>query len=361
MFKFEDLKSIHLEVTSNCQASCPMCARNHHGGIKNPLLKINEWTLDDFKKIITEDVANTVEKIYFCGNFGDPILNDQLIDMCQHAKDLNYSISINIHTNGGARKPDWWKDLARSLPENHFVYFGIDGLEDTHHLYRVGTKYENVINNAKAFIDAGGSAEWTFIKFKHNEHQVDECKQRAKQLGFKRFMLKNSSRFLVEPKFNVYDKQGNTTHSIEPSSDTKMHFISKEILNSYKTVVKEAKVECYVQSIKEIYIDAYKTIMPCCWVSSIPYTYYDSNHINADLSGSIKSQYSKLISDFGGIEKLSALNGIQSVIDSSIWQSIWDKKWNEEKLITCARVCGKFETIQMAQPNDQFIETTVII
>jgi len=35
MYKYEDITSIHLEVTSKCQAKCPMCPRRVHGG---PLL-----------------------------------------------------------------------------------------------------------------------------------------------------------------------------------------------------------------------------------------------------------------------------------------------------------------------------------
>ena len=66
MFKFDNLKSIHIELTSNCQARCPMCARNNHGGLPNPLLKIQQWTIEDFKSIITQEILDTVDKIYFC-------------------------------------------------------------------------------------------------------------------------------------------------------------------------------------------------------------------------------------------------------------------------------------------------------
>ena len=360
MFKFDNLKSIHIELTSNCQARCPMCARNNHGGLPNPLLKIQQWSIEDFKSIITQEILDTVDKIYFCGNFGDPMLHDDLIAMCQHIKDKKPSLTVGIHTNGGARKIEWWKSLARALPKNHCVHFAIDGLEDTHHLYRVGTKYETVIKNASAFISAGGRAEWTFIKFKHNEHQVEECQQRATDLGFEKFVLKNSSRFLVEPKYDVLDAQGKLTHLLEPPSETTIKFLPKEVINSYKTVVAEAEISCFVQEIKEIYIDAYKTVMPCCWVSSIPYTHYDPNHVNGDVSGAIKSQYDKLISDFGGIDKLDAAKGIKNIIDSEAWQSMWDKKWNEEKLITCARVCGKFKSVEISQPNDQFIDALTL-
>ena len=358
MFLFNELKSIHIELTNNCQARCPMCARNDHGGLPNPYLNLTQWTIEFFKEVITKEVLDTIEKIYFCGNFGDPMLHDDLIDICSYVVSIKPSINIGIHTNGGARKIDWWQRLAKALPKEHTVHFGIDGLETTHSLYRVGTKFENVIKNAKAFIDAGGNAEWTFIKFKHNEHQVEECRQRASELGFKKFMLKNSSRFLVEPKYDVVDTNGDYLHSIEPPTESIIKFMPKEVIDSYKDIVREAKIDCYVKDIKEIYIDAYGTVLPCCWVSSIPYTHYDTNHVNSNVSTAINLQYTKLINDFGGIQELHASKGINQIVSSAIWQNIWEKKWNEEKMITCARVCGKFETTKFSQPNDQFIEST---
>ena len=36
MYNYQDITSIHLEVTSKCQARCPMCPRRLHGG---PLLE----------------------------------------------------------------------------------------------------------------------------------------------------------------------------------------------------------------------------------------------------------------------------------------------------------------------------------
>ena len=50
------------------------------------------------------------------------------------------------------------------------VTFGIDGLQDTNHLYRISTNFDKIIKNAKAFIDAGGFAKWHMLVFEHNEH-----------------------------------------------------------------------------------------------------------------------------------------------------------------------------------------------
>ena len=38
MYKYEDIKEVHLEVTQRCQAACPMCDRNMNGGDDNPHL-----------------------------------------------------------------------------------------------------------------------------------------------------------------------------------------------------------------------------------------------------------------------------------------------------------------------------------
>jgi hypothetical protein len=134
-----------------------------------------------------------------------------------------------------------------------------------------------------------------------------------------------------------------------------MHFISKEIIASYKETIMPLEIKCQVLASKEIYIDAQKTILPCCWVSSIPYTQYDDKNIDLGLRQEIKRQYEDLILDLGGIEKLHAGNvGIKAVLDSVEWQTAWHKHWNQKKMIVCARICGESKTI--SKPGDQFLE-----
>lgn len=354
MFNFNELQSIHLEITSKCQASCPMCQRNVHGGLPNPNLKINEWTLDLFKTAMSPEVINQVKKIYFCGNLGDPILNNDLIEMCHYAKNINENLQIRIHTNGSARNKKWWINLANALPKDHCVVFAIDGLEDTHSIYRIGTNYNQIIENAKAFINVGGRAEWAFIRFKHNEHQVETAKATAKELGFEVFTMKDSSRFMLEKKFPVWDKNQNTIYNLEPSTYSDLKFIDKKILLNYKQIVSKTEIDCYVKKEKEIYLDANGHLLPCCWISTIPYTSikYEGEAIPAKQD--MLLQYHELVNGLGGLPKLSiATNSIKDIIDSPEYQTIWDEYWQEKKLITCARVCGKITEI--SNPNDQFV------
>lgn len=351
MFNFEDLKDIHLEITNRCQASCPMCSRNVHGGLENPLIKNNDWTLEEFKHILTTKVLDQITGFYFCGNFGDPIINNDLIDMCQYSKIVNPNLDIRIHTNGGARSTDWWKKLAHALPPKHNVIFAIDGLADTHSLYRVGTNFNKVLENAKAFINAGGTAEWAFIKFKHNEHQQHDCESLAKEHGFARFTYKDSARFVATNQFPVYDADGNTTRYLEPPTGSNINLITHDIIDNYKDIVDASEIDCYVKKTKEIYIDAYKKIMPCCFLASIPYNYFSSTDYAKSVRSEIKQQYFNLVNDLGNTNALE--KSIQDVLDSTAWQTVWNKYWGKEKLITCARTCG---VNKLSKPKDQFID-----
>lgn len=354
MFKFKHLKGIHLEITSRCQAACPMCARNYHGGLPNPNLVESDWTLEEFKKIISPNVLKQIQYFYFCGNYGDPMVNNDLIEMCRYSKSIAPNVTIKIHTNGGARKTEWWSELASVLDSNDRVIFAIDGLEDTHHLHRVNTTYNRVIENATAFINAGGKADWAMLVFKHNEHQVEEARHRAQTLGFANFSMKASTRFIASDKFEVYDKEKNITHYLEPSSTINLNFITQEQVDKFQEWVDNTEINCVVKYGKEIYIDAQKILHPCCFIAPAKYSYND-NGILKEPQEKIKRQYFSLVESLGGFEKLNTINNtIGTIINSKEYQTVWDHYWNKDKLIMCAKTCGKANSF--SNPRDQFIE-----
>ena len=242
MFKFDQLERIQIEITNRCQASCPMCPRNIHGGIDNPLLKLNDWTYDNFVKIFTIEVLAQIKQLSFCGDFGDPILNNDLISMCGYLKYHSPKIQIYIHTNGSARSEAWWRNLSNNLPENHSIIFALDGLADTHAVYRIGTDYNKIISNASAFINEGGNAEWCFIRFKHNTHQISRARQLSIDLGFKNFIVKNSKRF--SRPFPVVDKKGKFLYNIEQPEDTPIEFVGKSQVAGHQQWSNADKINC---------------------------------------------------------------------------------------------------------------------
>ena len=58
------------------------------------------------------------------------------------------------------------------------IIFGIDGLEDTNHIYRKNVKWKKLEENIKIYIKYGGTASWQFIVFEHNKHQENIAKQK---------------------------------------------------------------------------------------------------------------------------------------------------------------------------------------
>jgi MoaA/NifB/PqqE/SkfB family radical SAM enzyme len=357
MYNYSDIRQIHLELSSYCQAKCPMCARNFHGGETNPLLIENDLDLEKFKKIIPKELLSQLNSIYFCGNYGDPLLNNDLLYIVKHICETNPDIRLDIHTNGSLRNIKWWNDLAESLPKNHLVFFGIDGLDDTHSIYRIGTNYKKIIENAKAFINAGGKARWVYLTFKHNEHQLDDAKKIAEELGFESFYEKQTSRFISERTFPVIDKDGKFLYNLEPASTEKVTIIKKETVENYKEILKTAKIECKVKKDKSIYIDVNGYIWPCCYVGAVPYQYSKPNQNINDYIVYNREQLNRVIGYFGDIENFN-LNKktIKEIIDSDEWQTIWENEFKKNSLPVCSRTCGKFEEKIISQSRDQFIE-----
>ena len=357
MYKFNEIRSAHIELTSNCQASCPMCARNHHGGIENPLLKVTDIDLTAFKEICPPVFLQQLESVVLCGNFGDPILNKELIPIVNYIADVNENIQVDIHTNGSARNVAWWKELAHALPKNHLVIFGIDGLEDTHALYRIGTDFNKIIENAKAFINEGGYARWNFITFRHNEHQLETCRVMAEELGFESFQEKQTSRFIGNPWFDVLDKNGNVTHTLENPTEQKLIFIDRKTVENYKEVIKAAKIECEVEKSLQVYIDAQGYLWPCCFIGATPYIYTKPDQLVHNYQTDSRDSFSKLVDEFGGLDAFNIrLHTIQEIVDSEAWQTKWNRVFKDNSVHVCARVCGKFPEPTISQCRDQFLD-----
>ena len=83
MHNFKDIKSVHLEVTTKCNANCAMCGRNYHG-ITRSGLELNEMTLGDFKKIFSLPFLKQLKFISMCGVYGDSILAKDLIKIIEY-------------------------------------------------------------------------------------------------------------------------------------------------------------------------------------------------------------------------------------------------------------------------------------
>lgn len=235
-------KVLHLEVTDVCQAACPQCEREVNAGF-NSTIK-HHLSLEQIQTMFDEQFIKNLDKMFMCGNYGDPAAGKNTLDIFKYFKRINPNITLGMNTNGAINNPSWWIELA-SILNNSFDYvvFSIDGLEDTNHIYRKNVIWSKLIENAAAFIQAGGSAQWEMLVYEHNQHQLDLAEQTARNMGFNWFRTKVSKRFLAAP----------------------INFLKPPTNYALPNVIAAEKIDCYAVNEQSIYVSATGRILPCCW------------------------------------------------------------------------------------------------
>lgn len=330
MYQLSDIRTLHLEMTEKCQAGCPFCPRHLEDGSVNPNLINAELSLFECKRYFNRSFVRQLDKMLMCGNYGDPIVASETLEVLEYFRDNNLRMALDVHTNGGARTKIWWKDLASVLyNDNSQVIFSIDGLQDTNHIYRKGVNWNKVMDSAEAFIEAGGNAVWSFIVFRHNEHQVDEARRMADKMGFRKFVTKKSARFATTRGKNNVDLQPPRNEEYQ-NQNLK---VLAEIANTYGTVEEfynQTEVDCMVANEKSIYVSARGLLFPCCWLGGI----HDQRN---------DRQLHNLVGSFDKIDLNRST--MEQVFASGVFDDI-KRTWScssttEGKLRTCAKMCSK--------------------
>lgn len=336
MYKYEEIKSVHLEITERCQAGCPMCGRFDLSGSVNHNVTNATMSYDDSVKIFSPRFISQLEHMYMCGNFGDPIMAPDTLSIFERFRDFNFRIKLFMYTNGGARPKEWWRELANILtPETKSkVVFAIDGLEDTNHIYRRNVKWSKVMESVEAYIGAGGEAEWHYLVFKHNEHQIDEAELLSRKLGFKKFRLKKSSRFWAGS--NSRNFMGLYPPEDQRYVNDKSQFMAtvNQRYGSYDNFLDKTPIKCMVKDDKSLYVSAKGELFPCCWLAYEPYS-----HDMKSPNDSSVFKYIKNVDDINAIKK-----PMEDIFASGYFDEI-EKSWElgsvaEGKVKTCAKTCS---------------------
>jgi MoaA/NifB/PqqE/SkfB family radical SAM enzyme len=242
MITLEAVKVLHLEITSHCNAACPACDRFRDGEI-NPHLTLNDLSPEDISEKLDIDFIQQLDKMFMCGNHGDPAASKHTLSVYRWFREINPEITLGMNTNGGIKTAAWWAELGSIINrELDYVVFSIDGLEDTNHLYRRNVNWQRLMANVKAFIAAGGKAQWDMLVFKHNLHQVEAAKQLAHDMGFTDFRCKVSKRSRTWEVFEMPEDYGSHFH--EDAED----------------------IDCAAIRDASIYMDSSGRVLPCCWL-----------------------------------------------------------------------------------------------
>ena len=224
-----DFTRLQLEITNYCNASCPSCERAEG----NKRLNDSHVSLEDLQRWIDFDQWKSLQKVHLCGNVDEPTLHPQLLDIIEWIP-----VTTWIATNGGTRDDHFWELLGTM--ENSMVVFAIDGLEDTNHIYRRNVNWKKLQRNFRTYIDSGGRAAWQFIVFNHNNHQIEEARERALHEGFVHFL------------------------TVETTRD---NAIPAPVFHRETTELK-CKACGSPELWKSLYIDVEGRLWPCCWMSN---------------------------------------------------------------------------------------------
>jgi len=319
---YSEIRKLHLELSSGCNARCPLCMRHtldENVSYLNPLVTYNNnLTVEDIENIFSS--TNIIDKVQIslCGNMGDPLFNKDIIKIIHKIIEFKRFSFITIDTNGGLGKEDAWIALANIKTKtiiggNIFagkliVNFSIDGLEDTNHLYRRNVRWEKIMENVHTFISNGGNAHWKYIMFEHNKHQVEEAGTLATKLGFKDFFVSNNL------------NEGFDIPNIKVSENMDMNNIVKK--NDYKGFVDAPQCKDW----KTIYVGASGDVFPCCHLGASPH----DNRLQT-------RQEVKEVMQIKNIKYKS----FHSIANEKFWEKL-DKRIETNPIETCIQRCGKF-------------------
>lgn len=315
----KDQTKLQMEITNYCNAACPGCARANIGrkhyndgpyahGINDTYV-----SFEKFKSWLDKDEWTNLQQIHFCGNYDEPATNPDLIKIVEWILNeetlFPNTSTISIATNGGTRSEEFWKELGSISKHSNnrlSVTWGIDGLEDTNHIYRKNVVWEKLENNFRSYISAGGIAAWQFIFFEHNKHQEKEIIERSKTEKFQRLKWVGSNRENI-------DKL-----SIKHAENTQL-----ENTEQYKPLeIIKCKALSFDPNDQGLFITHQGYVLPCCWWGT-----------RLQLS-----QLHQLYKYDAELHRLNGNNSIQSIYNGKFFSNLLDSI-NSGMFSKCVQNC----------------------
>jgi MoaA/NifB/PqqE/SkfB family radical SAM enzyme len=263
----EHVRSLALEITSHCNIRCPQCSRIDFDGNIAEFIELKNWNTDVILQNLNIPQLTNLKFVRVEGDNGDALMHpefERIIDAFYQAPS---SPNILILTNGSMRSEAWWEKFGARHQDRLRVQFSIDGLADTHKLYRVGADYEKTIKNARAFLRGGGDATTRCLIFDHNQHQLAEIKQSSLDVGFNALHIQpgDASRFHGMPSWPVFERK-KKTHYIMPVASVQSYsaFCYNNSKSGFGASGKSDLLLCNVLNKGEITVTYKGHLIPCC-------------------------------------------------------------------------------------------------
>jgi MoaA/NifB/PqqE/SkfB family radical SAM enzyme len=223
--------------------------------------------IEVIKRLLTTERGGELRKIEFCGNIDEPLAHPKLLELVEHIVDRRPEVRVSIHTNGGIGTADKFLALSRLLARGGAgsnFRFSIDGLEDTNHIYRQNVRWPKLYENLQAALAGGAQVIWQYLVFPWNDHQIDEAKKRAHDLGCSEFWLRP-------------DRSLATSIGLEHIRELKQKDLHRDPppgrlsdLRSYAQL-KGKPIVCSFRNEGMLFLSWEGKVWPCCFISNVLY------------------------------------------------------------------------------------------
>jgi radical SAM protein with 4Fe4S-binding SPASM domain len=213
--------SISFEPTTSCNLRCPECP----SGLRAFTRPTGMLQQDFFRKTIDEIHKELLYLIFYFQ--GEPFLNPDFLEMVKYAstKGIYTATSTNAHYLTDA--------IAKRTVESGLdrLIISIDGTtQDVYQQYRVGGNLEKVLQGAKNIVkwkkELNSKTPFVFFQFlvvKPNEHQIEDIKKLAKEVGVDEVRFKTAQvyDYVTDPnqliptidKFSRYKKNADGSYT----------------------------------------------------------------------------------------------------------------------------------------------------
>tara|TARA_A100001388_G_scaffold272455_1_gene252788 strand:- start:643 stop:1278 length:636 start_codon:yes stop_codon:yes gene_type:complete len=183
-------RRLNIDISHRCPLECPNCQRQRHYGIKGKKVPGYDISMEEFYKL-----TKFFKSINFCGQLSDPVHHPKFIQFLEYC--YKNKIEAIIHNASSLKPHHWYMKAFKANPEAKWV-FGIDGLPEQSHIYRInqdGKKLFNLMIESKKYLKQ--LPVWQYLVFKYNEDNILKAQEIAKKEGVT-FMLLQSSRWNSE-------------------------------------------------------------------------------------------------------------------------------------------------------------------
>jgi len=182
--------SVSIEPTTSCNLRCPECP----SGLRSFTRQTGMLEENFFKNIADQLYRNTLYLVFYFQ--GEPFLNPQFIDM------IKYSSTKKIYTATSTNAHYLDDDTERKTVESGLdrLIISIDGTtQETYQQYRIGGSLNKVLTGAKNIVTWKKKLNSTrpylvfqFLVVHPNEHQIEDAKQLAKEIGVDKIVFKTA-------------------------------------------------------------------------------------------------------------------------------------------------------------------------